>query len=538
MMKRKELRSLKVVILFFFLILFEAASASGCTIVAVGKDASSDGSVINSHTADGWFYDSNITIIRGGKFEKNARVPVFLNLLGDEGTPYKVRDIPQVKETNTYFRTGYSCFNEHQLSISESTIGQKDELKTFVYDKGPIMTVEQLEIFALQRTDTARDAIAVIGELAEKYGFLPSCNSQGESLVITDPLEVWVMEIFSVGLNWDQDSESEGAIWAARRVPEDEVVIVANSSRIQEIDISRPDWFLASSNYMEHAIKMGWFDPSEGENFSWQKTYSPRTGYWSLASMWQRERLHYIHKTLSSSSKWDPFAEIQSYPFSFRPDEKVSVKDVMGILRSPLEDTPFDMEDNSAWIVQDVNGNSVRSELATPFPDRATRKLLNIPYHRPVAAKSSYTFVSQSRSWLPDWIGGVLWFAPGRPHISCYVPVYAGTAEIPESWKNYDPDKFSLDSARWSITLADELVNRRFQVAIQDLKRVREPLERDFFEDQEKVETKALELYERSPERSREYLSSYVTDCMKKVERSYWQLCFSLIPKYTSNKCW
>jgi dipeptidase len=525
-----------VVCLFFLVVLSPLANA--CTIVAAGKDATVDGSVINSHTADGWFYDSNIRIVRGQNFEKGSTVPVYINLLGDEGTPRKVADIPQVETTYTYFHTGYSCFNEHQLSISESTIGQKDELKAFSHETAAIMTVEQLEIFALQRARTAREAILVMGELAEKYGFLPSCSSQGECLVIADTYEVWVFEIFSVGFEWTPGSSDPGAIWAAQKVPNDEVVVITNSSRIQEIDLSRSDRFMASSNYMEHAIREGWFDPDAGEPFNWQKAYSPTTGYWSLASMWQRERLHYVHKHLCASRKWDPYAETESYPLSFKPDRKLDVQDVMELFRSSLEGTPFNMEDNSAWIVQDVNGNSVKSELATPFPGRSERQLLNISYHRPVAAKTSYSFVSQSRSWMPDWIGGVLWFAPGRPYASCYVPIYAGTLAISESWRNFDPHVFNLSSARWAITLADDLVNRRYQLAIKDLRKVRDPLEVTFLTDQDQIERTARELYVLSHDKGREFVNSYVEECMDKVENAYWQLCFSLIPKYTSDRCW
>ena len=531
-------RYLSILIVFVVFFLLTGSGTDACTIVAVGRDASVDGSVINSHTADGWFYNSNIKVIPGENFEKGSVAAVFLNLLGDEGVPRRIAEIPQVDQTYTYFQTGYSCFNEHQLSISESTIGQKDELSTFKREAGAIMTVEQLEIFALQRARTAREAIQVIGDLAEKYGFLPSCSNQGECLVIADPEEVWVFEIFSVGFDWSLGDPGSGAIWAASRVPDDEVVVVTNSSRIQKLDLSEPEWFMASSNYMEPALKNGWFDPLGKEPFNWQKAYSPSTGYWSLSSMWQRERLHYIYKTLCPSRQWDPYAETENYSFSLKADKKLSVRDIMEILRSPLEGTPFNMEDNSAWIVQDVNGDSVRSELATPFPGRATRQILNIPYHRPVAARSSYTFVSQSRSWLPDWIGGVLWFAPGRPHISCYVPIYAGALDIPESWQNFDPDVFSPDSARWAITLADDLVNRRYQLAIKDLENVRDPLEKDFFDSQQKVEKKALELYNLSHNRCSDYLSSYVEDCMNRVEKSYWKLCFFLIPKYTSDRCW
>jgi dipeptidase len=139
---------------------------------------------------------------------------------------------------------------------------------------------------------------------------------------------------------------------------------------------------------------------------------------------------------------------------------------------------------------------------------------------------------------MPDWIGGVLWFAPGRPYASCYVPIYAGTLAISESWRNFDPHVFNLSSARWAITLADDLVNRRYQLAIKDLRKVRDPLEVTFLTDQDQIERTARELYVLSHDKGREFVNSYVEECMDKVENAYWQLCFSLIPKYTSDRCW
>ena len=125
--------------------------------------------------------------------------------------------------------------------------------------------------------------------------------------------------------------------------------------------------------------------------------------------------LHYLFKTLDPSKEWDPNADVSSYPFSIKPKKKISVQDVMTMQRSTLEGTPFNMEDNPAWLVPDVNGKLVKSELATPFPDNSMRDLLNIPYHRPISAKTSYSFVSQSRSWLPAPVGGIFVVSMGHP---------------------------------------------------------------------------------------------------------------------------
>jgi dipeptidase len=513
-------------------------AAFGCTVVVAGKGATVDGSVIASQTADGW-YDSNIRYVPGKKHGSGESTPIYLNLLGeDDRKPVKIAEIPEVEETYGYFRTGYSSYNEHQLAIAESTIGQKDELKAFYPDTKSIMTVEQLSILALQRTRTARDAIRLIGEMAERYGFLGSCAYEGESLAIADTDEIWILEIMSVGYDWSPDSGCPGAIWAARRVPDDHVAVIANASRIGVVDPDDGEHFMVSENYMDPAVSNGWYDPASNAPFNWTEIYSPGYGPWSPSSMWVRSRLFCIYSDLAPSIRWDPYGELRSYPFSFKPESPVSVSDVFDIFRSRLQDTPFSMEDNQAWLVPGVNGELVKSELATPVPDRATRFLLNIPYSRPIAARTSYSFVAQNRNWLPDPVGGIMWFGMGLPLFSCYVPIYAGVTDTADSWRTFEADFFDPASARWCVSLASDLVNRRYQRAMKDLVLFRNPLEKSFMGSLLLVDKEAVELYERSPEKCSSYLTELTVDRMEGVRDGYWRLCRELIAKYNGNKFW
>ena len=512
-------------------------SENGCMDVMVGKDATVDGSVITSHTVDGW-YDStlNIRVIPGQKFPKGAMADVHWGLVREElDLPVKIGEIPQVEQTYTYFHDAYSHANEHQVLIGETTIGQKEELKTFLGENA-IMTIEQLAAFALQRAETARDAVKVMGELGEKYGFLGSCNFEGECLTVTDPNEGWVFEIFSVGVGWDPASGKPGAIWASQRVPDDEILCVPNISRIREIDLSQPDYFMASENYMQEAIDRGWYDPASGEPFIWQEAYTPALGGWSLSSEWVRIRLHLVYSWAAPSMEWDPYKETQTYPFSIKPEKKVSVQDVINLQRSTLTGTVFDMEANPAWLVPGPEDTVVKSPFATPFPGRDLRKLLNITYHRPAARQGcSFGVVTQARNWLPDAIGGIVWFYFDNPNTSIHVPIYVGVQEIPSSWTTFNRTEFSLETDRWAFMLADDLVNRRYQDAIQDLKAVRDPLQAEFFANQEAVEKKALELYNEDPMKAKQYLTEYTHEAMAKATKAYWDLNWELIAKYTNN---
>jgi dipeptidase len=501
---------------------------NGCMDVMVGKDATVDGSVITSHTVDGWYdSDLNIRVISGQKFPKGAMVDVYWGLIREElDQPKKIGEIPQVEQTYTYFHDAYSHANEHQVLIGETTI----------------VTIEQLAAFALQRTDTARDAIQEMGRLAEQYGFLPSCAAMGECLTVTDPLEGWVFEIFSVGVAWDpvnfdeNNPDTFGAVWAAQRVPDDEVVCVPNISRIRVIDLTAPDYFMASDNYEQCAINHGIAVYDTSGNFIWQESYTPALGGWSLSSEWVRIRLHLVYSWAAPSMEWDPYKETQTYPFSIKPEKKVSVQDVINLQRSTLTGTVFDMEANPAWLVPGPEGTVVKSPFATPFPGRDLRKLLNIPYHRPAARQGcSFGVVTQARNWLPDPIGGIIWFYFDNPNTSIHVPIYVGVQEIPSSWTTFNRSQFSLEADRWAFMLADDLVNRRYQDAIQDLKAVRDPLQAEFFANQEAVEKKALELYNEDPMKAKQYLTEYTHEVMAKATKAYWDLNWELIAKYTNN---
>jgi dipeptidase len=281
---------------------------------------------------------------------------------------------------------------------------------------------------------------------------------------------------------------------------------------------------MACRDYRQPAIDNGWYDPKSGKPFIWQEAYTPRKGSWSLKSPWISSRLYMFHKTVAPSGNWPVDKKITDYPFSIKPEKKVKVQDVIALMRSTFKGTPMDTEADPAWR---------KSRLATPFPSSELQKLLKVKYHRGIAVRDcSHGFVSQSRAWLPDPIGGVAWFYLDNPHTSCFVPVYAGVNRFPDSWKFYDRRKFSRKSARWAFAQADNLVNRRYQDVIRDLRRVRDPLEAELFAGQPAFEAKSLEIYKRSPPQAGEFLTDYTNRCMQRAEKAYWDLIDVLIAKY------
>ena len=522
-----------------------------CTDIVVGKEASVDGSVITSHT--GAAPDCRVHVVPAQTHEPGSMAPVYFGML-DANVPFKtygeiIGHIPQVEKTYRYFHSAYSHMNEYQLAIGETTMGQRKELETD-REKGArqIMTIEQAQVFALQRCKTAREAVELIGSLVEKYGFLPSAHG-AEALSIADPNEAWIMEVFAVGPAWDPASGEAGAIWAAQRVPDDHVTVVPNWSVIKGIDLSDGDNFMASSNSIQVAIDNGWYDPQSGMPFVWQDAYSPPvTGESAISRLWL------FYSTVAPSLKeWPdrkldkvfkgydayhhPVESLSFYPFSVKPEEKMSVQDVIQFQRSVLEGTIYDMTADTDWLVPDAEGKLVKSPLTTPFPTSHMRQLLDITWHRNVS-KGGYGMVTQLRSWLPDSIGGVYWLYLDNQYVSTYVPIYAGVQEISPYYQNYDPKAFSEDSARWLIDFVDNLLYLRFQDAMEDVRAERDPLEASFFATQKEVEEKALDLYRKSPEEAEAYLTDHTRESMEKIVELYRRLRDQLITKYTNNHEW
>jgi len=541
---------LKKFLVFLFgglLILAFYYNGNSCTVIAVGKRASSDGSVIVSQT--GCCDECRVHVVPAKTFKEGDMAPVYYGLQDVRKPLHKYGEIigyiPQVRKTFCYLHTGYPHINEHQLAIAESTISQREELKVNRETGKQIMTIEQAMMFALQRCRTAREALKLITSLVEKYGFLPSCESDGEALAIADPNEIWILEVFSVGPEWTPKSGELGAIWAARRLPDDHVTIIPNWSIIKEIDLNNPD-FMASKNYMEFAVKKGWYDPESGKPFIWQEVYSPLPREWAIGRFWL------FYSTVAPNYKKWPDKKLKTpyngydayhqyiepisfYPFSVKPEKKLSVQDVIAFQRSVFEGTIYDMTADIDWFVPDEKGNLVKSPLATPFPTREMRKLLDITWRRMVS-RGGYGMVAQLRDWLPDPIGGVYWFYLDNQYVSTYVPIYVGVQEISPYYKTYNPDKFSEKSARWLIDFVDNLLYLKWQEAIKDLKAKRDPLEMSFFENQSKFEAEVLKVYKKSPEEAKRLLTDYTKDCMEKVVNLYREMIEVLITKYTNNK--
>jgi len=541
----------RVVLLVLLAIAAGTSAALGCTIIGVGKKASADGSVIVSHTDCG--PDSRIRVVPAQTFAPGEKAPVYWGLQ-DPAQPLEAPAeilgyIPQVERTYAYFRSAYSHMNEHQLGIAESTTNQRPELANEKGKCEQIMTIEQAQIFALQRCRTAREAVRLIGELVTTYGFLCSSGDGSETLCIGDPNEAWVMEVFGVGPDWKRASGAPGAIWAARRLPDDHATMIPNWSILKELHPEDSENFMVSANWQQAAIDRGWYDPAAGRPFVWQEIYAPLPQEFATSRFWL------FHTTFAPAYReWpdrklsdDPLKGINPYyqyveplsiyPFSIRPERPVSVRDVIAFQRSVFEGTIYDLTADPNWLVPDGKGGYVKSPLATPFPGKDLRLLLKLTNRRPVARhRGHYGMVCQLRSWLPDPVGGVYWVYLDNPYFSPFVPFYAGVTATAACYQTYDPERFSEESARWAIDFVDNLAGLRFQPAIEDVRAVRDPWEEKMFARQTEVEAEAVRLHGQDPAAARDYLTRYCVGLQEEVPPMFRQLRETIITKYTNNR--
>lgn len=523
-----------------------------CTVIAVGRKASKDGSVILSHTDTG--PDSRIRVVPGQKYRPGELAPVYWGLQ-DPAEPLEaprevLGHISQVAETFGFFQSAYSHVNEHQLGIAESTTAQRPELTLAKGEGDQIMTIEQTMIFALQRCRKAVEAVRLIGSLVETYGFLPSSGDGSESLVVGDTEEAWVLEVNSIGKGWKKNSGRPGAIWAAERIPDEGAVMIPNWSIIREIDPQNPARFMVSKNYKQEAIERGWYDPKSGKPFIWQEAYSPlpeeyaTSRFWLFvttfapgAGPWPDRSLDPKNPYKAISPYYQIVEPLSIYPFATTPKTKIGVPELMAFQRSWLADTIYDMTADPAWLVPDGKGGMVKSPLATPFPGKDLRSLLRLTYRRPVARhRGHYGMILQLRGWLPDSTGGLYWVYLDNPAVSPYVPIYTGCTETAVAYRTYDPENYSDASARWTIDFVDNLASLRFQDMIRDIRAVRNPFEEAIFDHLPALEREALALHQKDPSAAQKLLTDYCTGIQSQVPGMYIKLREKLITKYTNNR--
>lgn len=489
-----------------------AFASMACTTIAVGKDASADGSTLVSHTCDGW-YDHRVIIVEGGKHEAGEMVDIYNDpCTATKNEPTLVGQIPQAEETYTYFNTGYPFMNEKGVVISEFTWSGD---YTNFYSQNGLFVIANLEMLGLQRAATAKECVQVMGALAEEYGYADG----GECLLVADKDEIWIFEVCGAGPLWEKGCGTAGAHWAARRVPDNAVFVGANRSRIGVIDFNDPANFMWSTDITAYPASIGRY--TEGEDFNYTKIFNPSPyGYEFYASRreWRAFSLLAPSKNLPVIGRQD------HYDFAIEPDEPVTVQKMMSIYADHLEGTVYDMtQDAAAGAFHNPHRYAVNSG---DKPENAKED-----WEREIAQyRCSYAFVAELRPDMPGEIGSLLWYGADCPDTTVYVPIYAGTTELPEAWATGDRKSFDTSCAWWAFNFVNNYAQLQWDSMYPQVLAEKAVYEDKFFAAKADVDAKAMELYNAGDlEGAKAYLTEYVNGALDEVYTGWWNFAWKLV---------
>ncbi|HMM03918.1 MAG: C69 family dipeptidase [Prevotella sp.] len=469
--------------IFLFTLFYLAAQIHvfACTNFLVGKKASLDGSTIISYSADSYALFGELYHWPAKKWAKGDMLKVY-----EWDTGRYMGEIAQPAQT--YNVVGN--MNEHQVTIGETTFGGREELA----DPDGIMDYGSLIYITLQRAKNAREAIKVMTELVAEYGYY----SGGESFSIGDPNEIWVLEMIGKGKG------NKGAVWVAVRIPDDCISAHANQARIQQFPLNDPENCIYSKDVISFAKEKGYYTGKDTD-FSFAKAYNPldfggqrfcEARVWTFFNRYNKDMAKFV--TYAQGKTQEPM------PLYIKPDRKLSVADVQEMMRDHYEGTELD------W-TNDVGAGPFKSPYRwAPL----TWESDSVQYcnERPVATQQTgFVFTSQMRSWLPDPIGGILWFGTDDADQTVFTPMYCSITEVPECYRegNGDLYTFSWTSSFWIQNWVSNMVYNKYSYMHPDLEKVQKELESKFFAEQDKTDKEALALYEKSQEQAVRFLTEY-----------------------------
>jgi dipeptidase len=508
--------------------LFIYQTSMACSNVLVSKGASKDGSVLVTYSADSHQLYGELYFRPAGIFKNGA----MLNI-NEWDTGRFLGQIPQIGRT--YQTVGN--MNEHQVSICETTFGGRNELA----DPDGKMDYGSLIYVTLQRAKTAREAIAIIDGFLQEYGY----PSHGESFSVADKEEVWIMEIVGKGSKKvDGKNVNKGAVWVAARVPEGYICAHANQARIDKINFNDKENWLYSPDVVSFAREMGYYEGSD-ENFSFCDTYCP-ADFGGLrgceARVWSAFNI--LGKGMFNEHKAEEYLDFamgynaaNKMPLFIKPAEKVSVKDVADVMRDHYEGTPMDM-------TQDIGagGSTCPYRWRPMYFEVDGVEYLN---ERAIATQQTgFWIVCQSRNWLPDEIGGILWFGVDDAATSCLSPIYTSINRAPQ-WiaeGNGNMLTYSETSLFWITNRLAQFAYLLYDRIAPEIKINTDALENSAIAEIPGIDAKALEILnnagsgkksqEKASFQARALLSDYSVSKVQAVFDTWTKLDKYLLLKY------
>ena len=518
----KNIILLSSIILFFF-----TQTSNACTNFIVTKGASVDGSVMTSYACDSHDIYGALYFWKAEDYSAGSNVEII-----DWITGKKLGAIPQL--SHTYRVIGN--MNEHQVVINESTWGGRSEC----VDSTAIIDVGSLIWLSLQRANNAREAIRTFHFLVSNYGYA----SSGESFTIADKNEVWILELIG------KDHGKKGAVWVAQKIPDGYISGHANHARITNFpkenrknSISTKyinnDKYLYSQEldciYDEDVIAfakdMGFVNSKlKHEEFSFAATYNPIS--FGAARLCEARVYTGFNKVASGMEKYLDYAMGENlenrFPLYVKPDRKLGVRDVMSMMRDYYQDTPMDM-------TKDIGAGSFGCTVRWRplYWEIYGQKHFN---ERAISTQqTAYSIVTQSRSHLPNPIGGICWFGVDNTYLTVYTPLYAGIQEAPENIRmgNGDILNYSETSAFWLFNRVSNFAYSIMDRVMPTIKAKQDELELGFIEEVSTMDKKAEALYKINPDKAIELVSDFSTKKVAQTFKEWYNLSNQLLVTFS-----
>jgi len=493
--------------LLMAIIVFSTTTSQACTNYLVTRGASTDGSNMITYAADSHVLYGELYFRPAADWAEGTMIDVY-----EWDTGKYLGKIPQV--AHTYSVVGN--MNEFQLAIGETTYGGRKELGS---QEGGIIDYGSLIYLTLQRAKNAREAIKVMTELVETHGYY----SSGESFSISDKNEIWILEMIGKG------NGEKGAVWVARMIPDGYVSGHANQARITTFPLEGKNSISSdkmdkiynpevTNVYAKDVIsfaKEKGFYPKEGKNkdFSFSDTYAPvdfggarfcEIRVWSFFND-VKEGMDKYFDYCKGNVKHDKIGYATNrMPLWIKPDNKVDVLELMDHMRNHLEGTELDMaEDMGAG----PYGNPYRWRPLTWKVDGVTY----CNERATATQQTGFSFVAQSRSWLPDAVGGINWFGVDDASSSVYFPMYCGSTRVPKSFAvgNGKMMDFTNKSAFWVFNQVTNFAYTRYNAIHPEIAKKQKALETKYLSFTKIIDLAAEGMFKNDEAAAIEFLTDF-----------------------------
>lgn len=519
----------------FLSVLMLSTKTQACTNFLVTRGASVDGSTMITYAADSHYLYGELYFWPAATHAPGTMLRVY-----EWDTGKFLGEIPQVPQT--YRVVGN--MNEFQLAIGETTYGGRDELvdTTGLVDYGSLIYI------TLQRAKNAREAIKIMAELVADYGYY----SSGESFSIADPNEVWIMELIGKGTDLKTDrrtkktyNANKGAVWVAKLIPDGYVSAHANHARIMTFPketetrtsissknlnrIFDPEVSVVYAHDVVDFARTKGYYKGDGSDFSFSDVYAPLD---FGSARFCEIRVWSFFKEIDKSM-WNHFEYAKGHdmanrmPLWIKPEQKLSAQDLMDYMRDYLQGTELDMSKDPG---AGAHGLPYRwRPLTWKYEDKTY-----VNERATVTQQTGFSFVTQSRNWLPDPIGGILWFGVDDAGTSVYTPIYCGSLRTPETFAvgNGNLLNYSADAAFWVFNKVANFAYLRYDAMSADIKKVQKELENYYATMTPVVDKAALELYNSNPDEALAFLTKYSVNTANALVARWQKLFEFLVVKY------